>query len=721
MEDLNTQIQEIIALKLSWEQLTPKQKALFNNSEEIFNSLVSNFETGAVVNAALLAQLVEDMNTSELDNELKASLAKYSLDQQKLIIKLVNIRREEIRLEKILKNQEALNKIKPEVDKLDPKQDPRQEIIKIAHQVIGSSNKVAVEKFISIYLISQDLELAKTIALGKNKLYEEISKAIAPATDQNYLRAIEKSDPTKIIDPQTNIVIDTSKIPSPDQVKPSPTIKVTPANSDFNDRLKAEVEKLQQIENNPVAQKISRTLITQISDKQLSQITRYMDPSTLQQPTQSGQQAAAIIKQFPNSSLSPQVIKLYSQGLTHQQWTKIYQKTQIPPRQAYEIHQQLKSLDNSQLGKEITQPLGKAGRAFQTLTNKISGKLPQGFTKPLNYIFHPIQSIKGLIGKQIGKRLGVKLYKAFAKKVTNKTARLVAKTLLRNGIKQGAKILVKLGIKAGLIAGGVTAPIALVMVAWDAISFVGKKIWGGIQNMAQSIWGEKIKARDLLALPVAAAASFGAILTGLGAATMAAASSAAGTIVASAVAGIFIYIVAFTVAPLISTIAQLENQPGLEYNFSGGPIPPGCPSIWPVDTSLGNYSITQGPQTNSTHYGVEAIDIGGDMIPILATHPGRAIAVGSSGPYGNYVDITGICEGINFITRYAHMPAVPFYGEKLVNTGDTIGITDDTGNSTGPHLHYEIRGGTLGDINQFLPTPVTPGCIGRTECAQMIP
>jgi len=255
MEDLNVQIQKIIALRLSWEQLIPEQKALFNNSEEVYNSLISNFETGATVDAALLEDLVNQMNQDEIDADLKANLTNYTLDQQQLIQRLVNIRREEIRLEQIQKNQEALAQIKPEIDKLDSKQNPRQKIIKIAHQVIGFSNKVAVKKFIAICLTSkpQDLELAKEIALGKNPLYEEISKVVQPATDQDYIQAIQEPDSTKIIDPQTNIIIDTSKLPSPSQVSTSPIIKTTPTTSDLSDRLTTEVEKLKKIEDNPLS------------------------------------------------------------------------------------------------------------------------------------------------------------------------------------------------------------------------------------------------------------------------------------------------------------------------------------------------------------------------------------------------------------------------------------------------------------------------------------
>lgn len=461
-----------------------------------------------------------------------------------------------------------------------------------------------------------------------------------------------------------------------------------------------------------------------------------------------------------NSSLSSQAIKLYSQGLTAETWTQTYLKSKtlqknISHRQAHYVHQQINKISQSELGQEILKPLNKTGHLFQTFTNKIAGKLPKGFNKYLNYTLHPVQSIKGFIGKRIGKSLGRRIYKAFARKITNKTARLVAKTLLRKGIKQGTKILIKEGAKqvakallkegvkqgvkvifniaidAGLLtaegalaATGVGIPLAILVfvlqVALFVVKFIVKKAFQLGANLAKSIWGEKIKARDFLALPAAGLLAVTSALAGLGAATAAAASSAVGTVAISAAAGIFLYITAFTVAPLISTIAQLEGQPGLEYSIAGptGPIPPGCPSGWPTSGGV----ITQGPKTLSSHYATEAIDIGlGFGLSIYTTHPGRAVS-GYSPSYGNYVDVYGICEGINYVTRYAHMPNLSFRGERLVNTGDKIGVVDNTGNSTGNHLHYEIRGGALGNINQFLPKHVPPGCIEEyTKCEVSIP
>lgn len=75
--------------------------------------------------------------------------------------------------------------------------------------------------------------------------------------------------------------------------------------------------------------------------------------------------------------------------------------------------------------------------------------------------------------------------------------------------------------------------------------------------------------------------------------------------------------------------------------------------------------------------------------PVYATKAGKVItAVTSNSGYGIYVLID---HGNGYSSLYAHMSA------RYVNTGDTvkkgqmIGRVGSTGNSTGPHLHFEIR------------------------------
>lgn len=136
-------------------------------------------------------------------------------------------------------------------------------------------------------------------------------------------------------------------------------------------------------------------------------------------------------------------------------------------------------------------------------------------------------------------------------------------------------------------------------------------------------------------------------------------------------------------------------------------VPEGCPDGWPT-TGI----ITQGPNTTgSSHTGIEAIDIAGNSgKPIYATHDGIALpysAIASNGKLGYYVRLEGTCNGKNFNTSYGHLPNNYLRGETVVKKGDLIGYVDNSGNSTGPHLHYQLNG--LGSINNYLPKQVPNG------------
>ena len=55
--------------------------------------------------------------------------------------------------------------------------------------------------------------------------------------------------------------------------------------------------------------------------------------------------------------------------------------------------------------------------------------------------------------------------------------------------------------------------------------------------------------------------------------------------------------------------------------------------------------------------------------------------------YGNLV----IVQNGEYKTYYAHLSSIPVSVGDSVKARTTIGLSGNTGNSTGPHLHYEIR------------------------------
>ncbi|MEA2091153.1 MAG: M23 family metallopeptidase, partial [Campylobacterota bacterium] len=76
--------------------------------------------------------------------------------------------------------------------------------------------------------------------------------------------------------------------------------------------------------------------------------------------------------------------------------------------------------------------------------------------------------------------------------------------------------------------------------------------------------------------------------------------------------------------------------------------------------------------------------------PIVAAGSGRVIYAARLGSYGNLVKIR---HADGYETRYAHMKSFRrgIRKGKYVKKGHTIGYVGNTGRSTGPHLHFELR------------------------------
>jgi len=74
--------------------------------------------------------------------------------------------------------------------------------------------------------------------------------------------------------------------------------------------------------------------------------------------------------------------------------------------------------------------------------------------------------------------------------------------------------------------------------------------------------------------------------------------------------------------------------------------------------------------------------------PIYAAARGKVAFVGRRQGYGNIVEID---HGNGLRTRYAHMSAFRIRVGEPVRAGQLIGAVGNTGRSTGPHLHFEVR------------------------------
>jgi len=116
------------------------------------------------------------------------------------------------------------------------------------------------------------------------------------------------------------------------------------------------------------------------------------------------------------------------------------------------------------------------------------------------------------------------------------------------------------------------------------------------------------------------------------------------------------------------------------------PSPSAAGLIWPVEGTL---TSGFGYRWGRMH---EGIDISvPEGTPIRAAADGTVILLQSeyeSGGYGNY---TCIDHGGGLSTCYAHQSSFATSVGASVNQGDIIGYSGNTGHSTGPHLHFEVR------------------------------
>lgn len=94
------------------------------------------------------------------------------------------------------------------------------------------------------------------------------------------------------------------------------------------------------------------------------------------------------------------------------------------------------------------------------------------------------------------------------------------------------------------------------------------------------------------------------------------------------------------------------------------------------------------------------------MPPVFASHQGTVIRAGwDTSGYGNVVVIDhGIIEGVQYQTLYAHLNSIYVAVGQNVSQGESIGQMGSTGNSTGPHVHFEvIANGMRVNPAQYLP------------------
>lgn len=105
-----------------------------------------------------------------------------------------------------------------------------------------------------------------------------------------------------------------------------------------------------------------------------------------------------------------------------------------------------------------------------------------------------------------------------------------------------------------------------------------------------------------------------------------------------------------------------------------------------------------GDKGQSMHYGVDLACHTGNKVMAIADGMVTRVAYEEKG-YGNWIEIRH-ADGVT--SRYAHLSKTNIKKGQHVDAGQYIGLSGNTGRSTGPHLHFEIRlGGIPVDPEQF--------------------
>jgi murein DD-endopeptidase MepM/ murein hydrolase activator NlpD len=132
-------------------------------------------------------------------------------------------------------------------------------------------------------------------------------------------------------------------------------------------------------------------------------------------------------------------------------------------------------------------------------------------------------------------------------------------------------------------------------------------------------------------------------------------------------------------------LLQRLSERALSANRQPGVVP----ANWPYGSGVFQWPLA-GWLTQGYRYDHRAIDIAAPAgTPVRAADRGVVVRAGwNQQGYGLFVIID---HNIDYVTLYAHLSEVLVQEGQVVAQGDILGKVGSTGNSTGPHLHFEIR------------------------------
>lgn len=113
------------------------------------------------------------------------------------------------------------------------------------------------------------------------------------------------------------------------------------------------------------------------------------------------------------------------------------------------------------------------------------------------------------------------------------------------------------------------------------------------------------------------------------------------------------------------------------------------PSVWPVRGWVtSDFGSRLDPYTSERvmHAGLDIAGPHGKEV--IAPSDGTVVFAGLEGGYGNVLVVD---HGYGIKTRYGHLSSISVKPGEKVKRGDMMALLGNTGRSTGPHLHYEVR------------------------------
>lgn len=130
---------------------------------------------------------------------------------------------------------------------------------------------------------------------------------------------------------------------------------------------------------------------------------------------------------------------------------------------------------------------------------------------------------------------------------------------------------------------------------------------------------------------------------------------------------------------------------------------------WPLEFPL--VTSPFGDREPTWHNGIDLIAAPGDRV--LASAAGRVIAAESVMGYGKLIEID---HGFGWSSVYAHNQELLVKVGQRVKVGQVIALSGNTGHTSGPHLHFEIRrNGSPIDPLHKLPRTATPAKLAHTS------